>query len=197
MARKKLALILSGGGARGAYQAGILSAWKDIFRRNASVEILIGVSAGSINAVRLMQTAPNYASGVDALEHLWGNLNTQDVFETDLKAVAKNLLRLVGSSRHRGGASAETIVNSLLSTTPLNDYLRRNIDMGQVQQRLRTLPDHALALSCFDYTDMKNVTFFQTREACPSWERPTVRGVRTTLTIEHIMASCAVPLPRF
>lgn len=194
MARKKVALILSGGGARGAYQAGILSAWKDIFRRNAALEIMVGVSAGSINAVRLMQTAPNYASGVEALEHLWGNLVTHDIFETDLKAVAKNLLRLVRSSRHRGGASAETIVNSLLSTSPLYDYLRRNIDMGQVQQRLRTLPDHALALSVFDYTNMKNVTFFQTREVCPSWERPTVRGVRTTLTVEHIMASCAVPL---
>lgn len=194
MARKKVALILSGGGARGAYQVGILSAWKDIFRRGANIEILVGVSAGSINAVRLMQSAPNYTSGVEALEHLWGHLVTEDVFETDLKAVVKNLYRLMRSSRHRGGAAAETIVNSLLSTTPLFDYLRCNLDMGQVQQRLRTLPDHALALSVFDYTDMKNVTFFQTREVCPSWERPTLRGLRTTLTTEHIMASCAVPL---
>ena len=66
--------------------------------------------------------------------------------------------------------------------------------MGQVQQRLRTLPDHSLAISCFDYTDMRNVTFFQTRDVCPSWERPTMRGVRTSLTIEHMLASCAVPL---
>jgi len=194
MARKKVALILSGGGARGAYQAGILAAWKDVFRRNASIEIMVGVSAGSINATRLMQTAPNYATGVEALEHLWGNLVTDDIFETDFKAVAKNLLRLMHSSRAIGSAHAETIVNSILSTAPLFDYLRKNIDMGQVQQRLRTLPDHSLALSVFDYTDMKNVTFFQTRDTCPSWERPTLRGVRTTLTVEHIMASCAVPL---
>ena len=194
MARKKVALILSGGGARGAYQAGILSAWKDIFRRNGNIEIIVGVSAGAINAVRLMQSAPNYASGIDALEHLWSNLSPDMIFESGLKAVVKNLARLLHSSRHLRNKQSESIVNAMLNTAPLHDFLRKNTDMGQVQQRLRTLPDHSLAISCFDYTDMKNVTFFQTREVCPSWERPTLRGVRTSLTIEHILASCAVPL---
>lgn len=194
MARKKVALILSGGGARGAYQAGILSAWKDIFRQNGNIEIIVGVSAGSINAVRLMQSAPNYASGVDAIEHLWSNLIPDEIFESDFKAVVKNLVRLLHSSRRRRRAEGESIINSILNTGPLHNYLRKNIDMGQVQQRLRTLPDHSLALSCFDYTDMRNVTFFQTRDTCPSWERPTMRGMRTSLTIEHILASCAVPL---
>ena len=196
MARKKVALILSGGGARGAYQAGILSAWKDIFRKNGQIEIIVGVSAGAINAVRLMQSAPNYASGVEAITHLWSTLTPDQIFESDLKAVIKNLVRLLRSSRHQRNHGSDTsLVNAILNTSPLYDYLRkRNTDMGQVQQRLRTLPDHSLALSCFDYTDMKNVTFFQTREVCPSWERPTVRGVRTSLTTEHIMASCAVPL---
>jgi NTE family protein len=194
MARKKVALILSGGGARGAYQAGILSAWQDIFRRNGNIEIIVGVSAGSINAVRLMQSAPNYASGVEAISHVWSTLSPEQIFEADLKAVVRNLYRLLRSSRHQKNAQSDTLINAILNTAPLNDFLRRNIDMGQVQQRLRTLPDHSLALSCFDYTDMKNVTFFQTRDVCPSWERPTVRGVRTSLTIEHVMASCAVPL---
>ncbi len=195
MARKKVALILSGGGARGAYQAGILSAWKDIFQRNGNIEIIVGVSAGSINAVRLMQSAPNYASGVEAIENLWSNLSPDQIFESDFLAVSRNLLRLLRSSRHQKNHQKDTgLINAVLSTAPLYQYLRNNTDMGQVQQRLRTLPDHSLALSCFDYTDMKNVTFFQTRQACPSWERPTVRGVRTSITIEHVMASCAVPL---
>ncbi len=195
MARKKVALILSGGGARGAYQAGILSAWKDIFQRNGNIEIIVGVSAGSINAVRLMQSAPNYSTGVEAIVDLWSNLVPEQIFESDFRAVVKNLVRLVRSSRHQKNYQNDTsLINAVLSTAPLYDYLRKNTDMGQVQQRLRTLPDHSLAISCFDYTDMKNVTFFQTREACPSWERPTVRGVRTSLTTEHIMASCAVPL---
>ncbi len=195
MARKKVALILSGGGARGAYQAGILSAWKDIFQRNGNIEIIVGVSAGSINAVRLMQSAPNYSTGVEAIVDLWSNLVPEQIFESDFRAVVKNLIRLVRSSRHQKNYQNDTsLINAVLSTAPLYDYLRKNTDMGQVQQRLRTLPDHSLAISCFDYTDMKNVTFFQTREACPSWERPTVRGVRTSLTTEHIMASCAVPL---
>jgi NTE family protein len=195
MARKKVALILSGGGARGAYQAGILSAWKDIFRRNGQIEIIVGVSAGAINAVRLMQSAPNYASGVEAITHLWTTLTADQIFESDLKAVVRNLVRLLRSSRHQKNYQSDpSLINAILNTAPLHEYLRRNTDMGQVQQRLRTLPDHSLAISCFDYTDMKNVTFFQTREACPSWERPTVRGVRTSLTTEHILASCAVPL---
>lgn len=195
MARKKVALILSGGGARGAYQAGILSAWQDVFRRNGQIEIIVGVSAGAINAVRLMQSAPNYASGIEAISHVWTQLTPDQIFESDLKAVVKNLMRLVRSSRHQRNHGQETnLINAVLSTAPLHSFLKRNADMGQVQQRLRTLPDHGLAISCFDYTDMKNVTFFQTREACPSWERPTVRGVRTSLTIEHVLASCAVPL---
>ncbi len=195
MARKKVALILSGGGARGAYQAGILSAWKDVFRRNGNIEIVVGVSAGAINAVRLMQSAPNYATGVEAIVDLWSNLTPDQIFESNFQAVIKNLFRLLRSSRHQKNYQYDTnLINAVLGTAPLHDFLRRNTDMGQVQQRLRTLPDHSLAISCFDYTNMKNVTFFQTREACPSWERPTVRGVRTSLTVEHIMASCAVPL---
>ena len=195
MARKKVALILSGGGARGAYQAGILSAWKDVFRRNGNIEIVVGVSAGAINAVRLMQSAPNYATGVEAIVDLWSNLTPDQIFESNFQAVIKNLFRLLRSSRHQKNYLHDgNLINAVLGTAPLHDYLRRNTDMGQVQQRLRTLPDHSLAISCFDYTNMKNVTFFQTREACPSWERPTVRGVRTSLTVEHIMASCAVPL---
>ena len=195
MARKKVALILSGGGARAAYQAGILGAWKDVFRRNGQIEIIVGVSAGAINAMRLMQSAPNYASGVDAISHLWTSLAPEQIFESDLKAVVRNLVRLVRSSRHQRVRGPDSnLINAVLNTAPLHAFLRRNTDMGQVQQRLRTLPDHGLAISCFDYTDMKNVTFFQTREACPSWERPTVRGVRTSLTIEHVLASCAVPL---
>lgn len=188
-------MILSGGGARGAYQAGILSAWQDVFRRNGQIEIIVGVSAGAINAVRLMQSAPNYASGIDAITHLWTTLTPDQIFESDMKAVVRNLVRLVRSSRHQRNHGQETsLINAVLSTAPLTSFLKRNMDMGQVQQRLRTLPDHGLAINCFDYTDMKNVTFFQTREACPSWERPTVRGVRTSLTTEHILASCAVPL---
>jgi len=191
----KIGLVLSGGGARGAYQAGILSAWKDIYQRNGNIEIIVGVSAGAINAVRLMQSAPNYATGVESLEQLWTNLKPEQIFETDFMAVVKNLMRLMRSSRHQKNHQSDaSLINAVLNTAPLYEYLRQHTDMGQVQQRLRTLPDHSLAISCFDYTDMKNVTFFQTREVCPSWERPTVRGVRTSLTIEHIMASCAVPL---
>jgi NTE family protein len=194
MARKKLAIILSGGGARGAYQVGILESWRDLFLRGGAVEILIGVSAGSINAVRLMQSAPNYASGIDALKRLWSTVSTEEVFESDFKAVVKNLMRLMHSSRYQRNPHNDTIVNAVLNTSPLHAYLGRHIDMGQVQLRLRTMPDHALAVHCFDYTDMKNVAFFQTREVCPSWERSTVRGVRTTLALEHVLASCSVPL---
>ena len=185
---------MSGGGARGAYQAGILCAWKDIFRRNGNIEIIVGVSAGAINAARLMQSAPNYVDAVDALEQLWSTLTPEQIFESNFSTVVKNLMHLVQSSRHRRDEDHESFANAMLNTDPLLEYLRRNLDMDQIQQRLRTLPDHALAVSCFDYTETKNVTFFQTRETCPSWERPTMRGVRTSIATEHVMASCALPL---
>ena len=141
MARKKVALILSGGGARGAYQAGILSAWKDIFQRNGNIEIIVGVSAGSINAVRLMQSAPNYATGVEAIVNLWSNLVPEQIFESDFRAVIKNLVRLVRSSRHQKNYQHDSsLINAVLSTAPLYDYLRRNTDMGRPEFRHHVPP---------------------------------------------------------
>src|SRR3954467_10600246 len=99
-----------------------------------------------------MQSAPNYATGVEAIEDLWSNLSPEQIFESDFKRVVKNLMRLLRSSRHQKNHQSDTnLINAVLNTAPLYDYLRKNTDMGQVQQRLRTLPDHSLAISCFDY----------------------------------------------
>lgn len=194
MARKKVALILSGGGARGAYQIGVLDAWRDIFQRGGSVEIIIGVSAGSINAVRLMQNAPDYVEGIDAVKNLWSGITTDDIFESGIRSAGGNLMRLLGSSRNSESIEQGSIANSMLNTAPLRTFLESNIDIKQVHQRLRTLPDHALAVNCFDYSDGRNVTFFQTLQAITAWERPTARGRRAALSLDHVMASCAVPL---
>ena len=106
MARKKVALILSGGGARGAYQAGILSAWKDIFRKNGQIEIIVGVSAGAINAVRLMQSAPNYASGVEAITHIWSTLTPDMIFESLADVSIEDLLMSPAPGRAMAGGIA-------------------------------------------------------------------------------------------
>ena len=194
MARKKVALILGGGGARGAYQVGVLKAWQEIFRKGGQLEILVGVSAGSINASRLMQDAPDYAKAIDSLKELWGGLFTAEIFESGFQAVASNLMRLLRSSRHGDAENDTSIVNAMLNTTPLHAYLNRNLDMEQVHQRLRTLPAHALAFTCFDYSDRRNMTFFETLGNLSEWIGPNAGGKRFSLTVEHIMASCAAPL---
>src|SRR3954468_6041344 len=100
MARKKVALILGGGGARGAYQIGVLEAWKDIFQRGASLEILIGVSAGAINAVGLMESASDYSRGLEAVKRLWCSLTPSEIFDSNFRIVTRNLMGLIRSSRN-------------------------------------------------------------------------------------------------
>ena len=89
------------------------------------------MSAGSINAVRLMQSAPNYASGVDAIEHLWSNLVPDEIFESDFKAVVKNLVRLLRLLAAPGAAPRASPSSTPSSTPrPLHDYLRKQRGHG-------------------------------------------------------------------
>ena len=172
----------------------MLEAWKDIFERGASLEILIGVSAGAINAVGMMQFAPDFATGLEAVKRLWCTITPNDIFESKVRSVTHNLMRLVSSSRHVGNGQNNDIANAILSTAPLRSYLAGHIDMEKVHHGLSSLPGHGLAVNCFDYSYKKNITFFETLETCAEWERPSTRGMRATLTLEHIMASCAAPL---
>jgi NTE family protein len=195
-ARGEIALVMSGGGARAAYQVGFLRA---LARRmpDFAPPILTGVSAGAINAAYLAGRAGSFAATVESLTELWRTLTVDQVFHVDALRLLGRVIR-TGAKLSAGGAIKERRPYSLVDTRPLRRFLdialhgddgalpgiAQNIAMG----RLR-----ALAITASSYSTGQSVTFVQGREA-PTWERADRKSVPTALRVEHVMASSALPL---
>ena len=190
------ALVLTGGGARAAYQVGLL---RCLVRHmpEAPLPIITGVSAGAINAVHLAAHKGSLREAVDDLTGLWAHLEPGSIYRAGGVALSGNMLRwglrlLSGGSRH--GPKVE----SLLDSEPLRGTLEQALATvdGEVQGIDENLTDgdlQAIALSTLNYTTSSTVTWVQGR-GFESWERPRHRGVATRITIDHIMASAALPL---
>lgn len=195
--RPELGIVLTGGGARAAYQVGLL---RFLARRfpDLDIPIVSGVSAGAINAAHLASHHGTFGQAVEELVDLWQNLTVQDVFRTDSPSLVLNLFRwalhLVS-----GGIGGGTSVRGLVDTQPLRAYLcdvlhcvdgeltgiRYNLERG----RLR-----AVGLSTSNYTTGQSITWIQGVKDVEEWTRPRRMGRRATLTVDHVMASCALPL---
>lgn len=186
------ALVLSGGGARGAYQVGVL---RHIAQRRPSVEfpILTGVSAGAINAAFLAGVAAGLDEGVEALAEHWMSLSTDRVFRTDALALLMNAARVflnLGS----GGSALAPRVRGLVETRPLRDFLHGLIDPDAVAVNVDNRRLTALAISATSYQTGRTVTFVQGRAELPAWERVRRKAEHTRIDIDHVMASAAIPL---
>lgn len=193
MEKEKLGLILSGGGARGAYQAGVLSAWTSLLSGPLPFDILSGMSAGTINAIKLAEHMNHSPVAIQEMIKLWSKLKIEDIYESDFRAVIGNLLQITRSSSGKIREGKQEQIKSLLNTEPFYHYLIKNFDLGKIQRNIQANPDKVLAINCFDYTEMKNVTFFESGKSLPTWERPTRRGISTVLSAKHVMASIAIP----
>jgi NTE family protein len=193
MDQKKLALVLGGGGARGAYQVGILKSWLPILQKNPRIHILSGASVGSINAVELCQHAEDLPKAVAKLYDLWTHLKPSAIFETEIKGMVKNILHIAGIGQNESPIASEKKGQGLLNPEPLHQLLRQNIDMDKVHRNLQSFPGSALVINSFNYSAMKNVSMYQSTETVSGWEKADRKGIDTTLTLEHIFASCAIP----
>jgi NTE family protein len=192
-----LALVMGGGGARAAYQVGFLRA---VARRFPDLEIpvLTGVSAGAINAVYLAAHPGSFQEAVEDLASLWGALSMEGVFKVDSRSLTLNVLRW-GAQLVSGGRFPRRGVQSLLDTSPLRRYLGRalateggpipgiadNIEAGRLK---------ALALSTSSYSTGLSITWVQGSREVKGWTRPLRRGSLTRITLDHLMASAALPL---
>jgi NTE family protein len=182
------ALVLGGGGARAAYQTGVLCYVGEAFPR-ASVPLMTGVSAGSINAAHLAADPGAWSHRTARLTRYWEELTTDDVF------TPRSLWRL-GRSLVRGTPSPE---QTLLDTAPLRAYLDERLptdESGQltgVADNLDTGRLEGLAISTSNYATLQTVTWIQ---GCSmqNWERPNRIGRRTELGLDHVMASTALPM---
>lgn len=196
----RLALVLTGGGARAAYQVGVLR-YVASRHPNLSPGILTGVSAGGMIAAMLAGRPAGFADAVDELTSVWKGLRMEDVFRVDSRELtmrtARWALRLVS-----GGSPGAPAARSLVDTTPLYDFtarvLRADPD-GSIPGIAASLDAGrlcAVTLTASSYSTGQSVTWVQGTEGCGvrTWERPQRKGIDSVLRVDHVMASAALPL---
>lgn len=193
----RIALVLSGGGARAAYQVGLLRA---LARHRPDLEppVLTGVSAGAINAAFLAAHPGSFRESVEALTAFWSRLDVSAVFRTDTPALAGNLLRWAFRLVSGGGRLAPE-VRGLVDPAPLRRLLERTLGA----EPDGTIPGiaHAVAegrlrsftVTTSNYSTGQSVAWAMGR-AVESWERPDRRSVPAPVTVDHVMASSALPV---
>ncbi len=191
-----LGLVLTGGGARGAYQVGILQ-WIAKRHPALSIPILTGVSAGAVNTAFLASHPGDFRRAVFDLASLWRSLTVDKVFRSDAGSIGWKVLRW-GFRLISGGARPLRDVRGFLDTVPLHKFLSRvlpnrdgvltGIAANIARGRLR-----ATAITATSYTTGQTVVFAQGSDITP-WRRPQRRAEHAVLTIRHIMASAALPL---
>ncbi len=193
-------LILTGGGARAAYQVGVLAAIAQL-RRDAGVTqhnpfpVISGTSAGAINASALACHADDFDGAVDGLLHLWQGLHVENIYLADAFEAVKSGARWL-SMLSLGWALARwtrSRPRSLLDNSPLRDLLSRYLDMERIEAMLDGGHLRALALTGSSYTSGQHVTFFQTHHHVVPWLREQRMAVQARLTLNHLMASSAIP----
>lgn len=192
-----LGLVMGGGGARAAYQVGVLRHIAQHYPR-LEVPYIHGISAGAINAAGLASHHGTFLQAVDELSHLWGDLTIDHVFRVDPRSLAMNSmrwLRQLGGGGLRGGRIQ---VRGLVDTTPLDAYLTETLhavdrELTGIQYNVDHGGLKAFAVSTTCYSTGASVTWLQGRDVA-TWERPQRVTRPTTITVDHIMASAALPL---
>ncbi len=189
-----LGIVLTGGGARGAYQVGVL---RGIARHFPDLRfpIITGTSAGAINAIYLAAHPGSPAEAAEDLCRLWGKLEFSDVFRVDSWSLARNTLRWA-SGLGLGVGSGNKMLG-LLDTEPLRGLLRRelgtNNEIPNIERNIAAGRLDAVALMTVKYSTGQTLSWVQGRDI-ETWERPARRSLKTELTVEHVMASAALPL---
>jgi NTE family protein len=191
-----LALVLTGGGARGAYQVGVLRHLAARFPE-LRIPILTGVSAGGVNVAHLAQHRGSFREAVEQLVTLWRGLTPNHVFRVDAPSLLRNTARW-GIRLASGGGTGVGATRGLLDTAPLRGYLEGALRperglLSGIDYNLQRGTLRAVAVGTTSFTTGQSVMWVQGR-AIELWERPKRRSVQTQLGLDHIMASAALPL---
>ncbi|MFJ4397142.1 patatin-like phospholipase family protein [Pseudomonas sp. NPDC089396] len=186
-------LILSGGGARAAYQVGVLAGIAELLPPGAPnpFPVIVGTSAGAINAVALASGASRFSESVQALTRFWQGFRSHLVLRSDWPGVIRQASRFVSQNLLGLGGNAPV---ALLDSSPLRQLLQSHLDLGGIDEALAAEHLRAVAVTAFGYDAGQAVTFYQGRGTIDAWLRHRRIGVPTPLTIDHLLASAAIPL---
>jgi NTE family protein len=185
---------MSGGGARAAYQVGVLRAVAAMLPRGAAnpFAIICGTSAGAINATSLASNADRFAAGVARLVKIWGNLHIHDIYRSDLLGIAHSVFRCLAALLVKGKHQSEPL--SVLDCAPLSSLLSRTIAFRRIPRVIAGGHLNALSVTASSYVSGDSVTFYQGNGSQRSWRRAHRVGLSADIALSHVLASCALPL---
>ena len=191
-----LGLVMTGGGARGAYQAGVLKRIGEIKRvqtHGNPFPIIGGASAGAINGSALAAGSDDFALVTKVTARLWSGLRPSDIFRSDVLSQTRNSLTWILDLSF-GGVLGGGHAHSLLDATPLRHFLSTHLNCDRIQNNIKRGHLYALAISATNYNSGKSYLFIQGMKGHPMWNRSRRVTLATRITVDHICASAAIPL---
>jgi NTE family protein len=189
----KCGLVLAGGGARAAYQVGVLQAIREMLPdpKVNPFPIICGTSAGAVNAGSLACHADDFGGAVERLLNVWRNFTPHHVYRADWLGATRNNLQWMEGFLF--GAFIKRRRSSLLDNRPLEALLTKYLDFSRIEQNIDKRALDAVAITCSGYTSGQSCSFFQGAEGIEGWKRSARIGIKTKLTVQHLMASSAIP----
>jgi NTE family protein len=187
------ALVLSGGGARAAYQVGVLRAVAEWLPPDTACpfEVLIGTSAGALNAAALAARARTFRDAVRVLEDVWSNFHVEQVVKADSWTMLRSGLHWIFSVMTAGWLVSPP--RALFDTTPLRELLARTVPLDRIPGVIADGALHAVAVATTSYATGQAVAFFDGAPGIESWNRVRRAGRRRALDQDVLMASAAIP----
>lgn len=194
--RPMTGLVLTAGGSRGSYQAGVLKRIGELpaLRNKPSpFPIIAGASAGAINGAAIASYASDFGEGTARLAQLWAQLNVTDVMRTDFRALLGNAGKLA-LDLALGGLIGAGRVESLFDSSPLRRFLGQHLPIENIGEAIRRRHLYAVAITATGYHSGKAFTFIQGRPGHPMWNKSRRVALKTRLGVEHVLASSSIPL---
>lgn len=192
--RPRIALVLPGGGARSAYQVGVLHAIAGWYPPHAPLPfaVVCGTSAGAINAAVLGAHAGDFRRAAASLARVWGGFHVEQVFRAGAGDMLRSGLHLVLALLTGGWLLP--MPRALFDNSPLRELLARNVDFDELRRALVSGTTDSIAITATSLTDGESVTFVESSRAFMPWDRVARRGVAARLGVDHLLASAAIPL---
>ena len=193
-----LALMLGGGGARGAYQAGVLKGLAQKFP-NLRFPIMTGISAGAVNPIHLASSEGSLATAAGGLVDLWMKLTPEQVYEAHALPLVRNMIRWATRLLSGGAGLGPEPMRGMIDTAPLRKFLNRNLiasgdgSLPGIARNIAKGSLKAVALSATSYATGHSVTWIEGQNV-DLWQRPQRRSEMASIGVEHVMASSALPM---
>jgi len=195
MSPAKTGLLLSGGGARAAYQVGVLKAISELCpdEDGHPFKIISGTSAGSINAIALASYKGSFSDSVQRMLGVWENFELNHVFKSDSKSLIYRMFRWLKARLLPFGLGGKA-PTSILDNSPLRKLLSDNIDFSQISKQVLSGDIEAISINASSYSTGQSVSFYESHANIEPWQRAYRSGVEQRITLDMLMASSSIPL---